>query len=162
MEKIKMNNAKIKLNMIKFAEILDKEELYDLSDTMIHIATIKKPKDKIEEKQMQALYAFMAWLTTRKEEAGPFSEKHEAPEAIELITEFCKSQGWDDSGKDWGNWIKNFKPYPKDKKRKKTAGTTEDENKYCDECEISDEEDGAYIDYNEWADKDLCQDCQFN
>lgn len=56
-----------------------------------------------------ALFAFMGWLTTRKEPAGPFSYYHDAASAAELVEEFRKSQGWSlpEDG-----WDKLLKPYP--------------------------------------------------
>ena len=53
--------------------------------------------DKTEEPrpgEAIALLTFMGWLTSRKQIAGPFSERHEASQAAQLVGAFCESQGW--------------------------------------------------------------------
>ena len=52
----------------------------------------------------------MAWLTTRKEESGPFGSNNECGSAAELVGKFCDSQGWDVDD----DFPKGLKPYPKD------------------------------------------------
>ena len=39
----------------------------------------------------EALYGFMGWLTSRDEVSGPFSAKHEAASAAELVHKFCEA-----------------------------------------------------------------------
>lgn len=39
------------------------------------------------------LYYFGAWLTTRKEVAGPFSANHEAGQMAEPVAKFCGDHG---------------------------------------------------------------------
>jgi hypothetical protein len=41
-----------------------------------------------------AITAFMGWLTSRDEVVGPFSSRHEASEAAQLLKKFCEAQGW--------------------------------------------------------------------
>ncbi len=55
-----------------------------------------------------AIYAFMGWLTSRYEVSGPFSAKHEASQAAELVGKFCKMQGWDITDE---RWHRHIKPY---------------------------------------------------
>jgi hypothetical protein len=55
-----------------------------------------------------ALYAFMGWLTTREQEAGPFSAHHNAGEACELIAQFIKMQGWPNPPDGWHHAIKPY------------------------------------------------------
>jgi len=59
-----------------------------------------------------ALYAFMGWLTSRKEVVGPFSRTHDAAHAAELVDTFCKSQEWEPKEK----WYDLLKSYPKEPK----------------------------------------------
>lgn len=42
-----------------------------------------------------AVYGFAAWLTARKEKAGPFSRYDEAAQAAELADEYCRHNGWE-------------------------------------------------------------------
>jgi hypothetical protein len=63
------------------------------------------------------LTCFVAWLTTRKIPIT-LSRVNSASEAVELVGEFCKSQGWktasNDFTGDWfGKWFRTIKPYPK-------------------------------------------------
>lgn len=51
-----------------------------------------------------AIYAFMGWLTTRDAVAGPFSGRHEASSAAELVGAFCSAQGWDISDPHIPTW----------------------------------------------------------
>lgn len=67
----------------------------------------------------EALFAFMGWLTSRSEIAGPFSEVHPAAPAADLVSEFCQSQGW--TGPD-GDWTQKLKPYPAASPRPTDAG----------------------------------------
>lgn len=55
-----------------------------------------------------ALYAFMGWLTTRAQEAGPFSAHHNAGEACELVAQFIKMQGWPPPPDGWHHAIKPY------------------------------------------------------
>jgi hypothetical protein len=55
-----------------------------------------------------ALYAFMGWLTTREQEAGPFSAHHNAGEACELVAQFIKMQGWPNPPDGWHHAIKPY------------------------------------------------------
>lgn len=56
----------------------------------------------------EAIYAFMGWLTTRAEVAGPFSSAHNASPIVPLINEFCLMQEWDLPGEYWYDKIKPF------------------------------------------------------
>ena len=51
-------------------------------------------KDEIGHYSALALTAFMGWLTSQDEIAGPFSAYHNAGQAVELIRKFCDAQGW--------------------------------------------------------------------
>jgi len=42
-----------------------------------------------------AITAFMGWLTSRDEVAGPFSACHNASGAVELMKAFFAAQGWE-------------------------------------------------------------------
>ncbi len=55
-----------------------------------------------------AIYAFMGWLTSRYEVSGPFSAKHNASQAAELVAKFCKMQGWEITD---NYWHRHIKPY---------------------------------------------------
>ncbi len=60
-----------------------------------------------------ALTAFMGWLTSRDEVAGPFSARHEAGQAVLLVKKFCQSQGWEIDDKKYFRQIKLLKAkYP--------------------------------------------------
>ena len=142
-----------KIDMLKFADVLDKRSEYRLSDTITNIVIASSKKDKVDigVEQSKALFAFMAWLTMRKEESGPFSAKHNASQAADLVAEFCKSQDWELSGESYD--FDDFKPYPRDRK----ASRDEDDIMYCDRCGISEEE--AEVSYEEFVDQDLCDVC---
>lgn len=60
----------------------------------------------------EALFGFMAWLTSRSTVSGPFSGSHGASEAAELVAEFYMSQGFAEPRE--GVYPKNLKPYPKE------------------------------------------------
>lgn len=57
-------------------------------NTMIAIDTRKVAE--LKRRPAEALYVFMGWLT-RREESATFSNKRGAPEAANLVAEFCKS-----------------------------------------------------------------------
>jgi len=57
----------------------------------------------------EALYAFMGWLTARPTPVT-FSGCHHAGEAVDLISQFVKNQGWDEPR---DGWDKRLKTYPK-------------------------------------------------
>jgi hypothetical protein len=122
----------IELDMLTFAQILDNDGQYELSDELHNIVEAAKRKTNVNigSKQAEAIYAFMAWLTTRKEESGPFGNKCECSEAAELVDEFCKSQGW--KVKD-DRWFKKLKPYPKDKIKTASIYTEEQISEYEDD-----------------------------
>ncbi len=48
----------------------------------------------------EAVYGFMAWLTTREEEET-FSARHDAAPAALLAGEFCQTNGLVDPRDDW-------------------------------------------------------------
>lgn len=52
-------------------------------------------QDSIRISPSEALYGFMAWLTTRKEKVT-FSDSDDASKAAELVNMFCKAQEFDD------------------------------------------------------------------
>jgi hypothetical protein len=56
----------------------------------------------------EALFGFMAWLTSRKELAGPFSRIHGVHDAIDLVDEFCRSQGFADPRDGYGLRLKAY------------------------------------------------------
>jgi hypothetical protein len=122
---MKMNE--IYINMLKFSDILDINKKYGMSDTLVNIAAKSNSKEKknVGFDQIEALFAFMAWLTCRKEESGPFSAKHNAAKAAELVDEFCKSQGWEITPEKDKDMFKKLKPYPKEKKNVKKAQTND-------------------------------------
>jgi hypothetical protein len=60
-----------------------------------------------------ALFAFMGWLTTRKQVSGPFSSHHEAGQAAQLIRQFVDMQCWPDPPE---NWHHSIKPFDEDEK----------------------------------------------
>ena len=60
----------------------------------------------------EALFGFMAWLTTRDKKSGPFSAKNNSSEAAKLVDEFCKTNNLEEPK---GRWDKELK-HPKDKK----------------------------------------------
>jgi hypothetical protein len=70
-----------------------------------------------------ALYAFMGWLTSRKEVSGPFSGHHEASQGAHLVGEFIKMQGWQEPPDGWWHCIK---PYTEEEKE--TLGQVHLEN----------------------------------
>lgn len=41
-----------------------------------------------------AVYGFAAWLTVRRETAGPFSRFHDSAQMAQLVAEYCLDQGW--------------------------------------------------------------------
>lgn len=51
----------------------------------------------------EALYAFTAWLTGRKEEVT-FSSHHDASIAVELIAKFCEANGLEEPREGW-TWL---------------------------------------------------------
>ncbi len=55
-----------------------------------------------------AIFAFMGWLTSRNEVSGPFSARHEASQAANLVAWFCETQGWEIKD---DNWHRHIKPY---------------------------------------------------
>lgn len=61
------------------------------------------------------LVAFMGWLSTR-DEVTIISSRHSLGPIVDLIMEFCQSQGWPPP-EDMGNWFdkhfKDIKTYPK-------------------------------------------------
>ena len=61
------------------------------------------------------LIAFTAWLTTR-DEVTTLSSRHDVTHIVNLVTEFCESQGWQPPKDDkwFGRHFKNIKAYPKD------------------------------------------------
>lgn len=112
------------LEMLKYAEELDKNKKYKDADNITDLAemSLSDQKNYIGSKQAEALFAFMGWLTGRDERSGPFSSHDNAASAAELVGRFCESQGWDiiperDTGdpKDF-NWTDDLKPYPEDDK----------------------------------------------
>jgi hypothetical protein len=60
-----------------------------------------------------ALFAFMGWLTSRKEVSGPFSGHHEAGQGAHLVGEFIRMQGWQEPPDGWWHCIK---PYTEEEK----------------------------------------------
>lgn len=68
-----------------------------------------------------ALYAFMGWLTSRDPVSGPFSARHKAGQAAELVGQFCKMQGWELD--DPVNWHRHIKPYREDAPQNATEAT---------------------------------------
>lgn len=51
----------------------------------------------------EVLNLFMGWLTTRKEDSGPFSGSRTCSgQAVELIAEYCADQGWKEPRENWG------------------------------------------------------------
>jgi hypothetical protein len=83
--------------LCKYASIEDSRgnyEIADATDQLIKLAALNQ-KEKLDASKMLALLGFMGWLTARKKKSGPFSYTHEATEAVELVEEYCKSQGWD-------------------------------------------------------------------
>jgi hypothetical protein len=60
-----------------------------------------------------ALFAFMGWLTSRKEVSGPFSGHHEAGQGAHLVGEFIRMQGWQEPPDGWWHSIK---PYTEEEK----------------------------------------------
>ena len=57
----------------------------------------------------EALFAFMGWMTCR-DEAVSFGASKDAAPAVKLISEFIKSQGWQEPR---DHWTDHLKPYPK-------------------------------------------------
>ena len=53
----------------------------------------------------EALFGFMAWLTTR-EEPVTFSSQHDASKAAELVGLFCKANGLEDPREGWTGLLK--------------------------------------------------------
>ena len=111
----------ITLEMLRFAENLDKQEQYKVSDAIVDLAQLSTSEQKayIGSKQAEALYAFMGWMTTREEESGPFGGNNNCAPAAELVSRFCESQGWeilpdkrDDDGNIENIWTDDLKPYP--------------------------------------------------
>lgn len=72
-------------------------------------ATLVETKLEPQASPAAALYAFMGWLTSRKEESGPFSATLDAAPAAELVGAFCRSQGYADLP---DGWEKSLRPYP--------------------------------------------------
>lgn len=110
----------IQFKMLKFAEILDEQGKHEESDTITDLAQLSKNEQQalIGSKQAEALYAFMAWLTTRSEETK-FGENNDCAPAAELVNKFCQSQGWDilperDNGGEGFRWTDDLKPYPEE------------------------------------------------
>jgi hypothetical protein len=60
-----------------------------------------------------ALFAFMGWLTSRKEVSGPFSGHHEAGQGAQLVGRFIEMQGWQEPPDGWWHSIK---PYTEEEK----------------------------------------------
>lgn len=58
-----------------------------------------------------ALFAFIGWLTSRDAVAGPFSARHEATPAADLVEAFRISQGWKQPADGWAD---RLEPYPKE------------------------------------------------
>jgi hypothetical protein len=56
----------------------------------------------------EAITAFMAWLTTRKEVSGPFYAGLEkaSDEAAKLVEQFCRAQGWSIKNEKYAELIK--------------------------------------------------------
>ncbi len=48
----------------------------------------------------EAVYGFVAWLTTR-DTAETFSAEHDAAPAADLVAEFCKTNGLAEPRDDW-------------------------------------------------------------
>lgn len=60
-----------------------------------------------------AITAFVGWMTSRDEVSGPFSSRHEAADAVELVKKFCEAQGWHASNERFHQQIKDLKKnYP--------------------------------------------------
>lgn len=59
----------------------------------------------------EAVYAFAAWLTTKKEKTV-FSGTDDATQAADLVKQFTDSQGFAEPREDF---FSRIKPYPKDK-----------------------------------------------
>ena len=57
------------------------------------IAAIKRLQGEVVD-PATALFAFAGWLTSRDEVAGPFSARHLATPAAQLVQKFCDAQGW--------------------------------------------------------------------
>jgi hypothetical protein len=81
------------------------------SHVMLLWNALSQPCER-EEKQLPgeagALFAFMGWLTSRKQVSGPFSSHHEAGQAAQLIRQFVDMQGWPDPPENWHHSIKPF------------------------------------------------------
>lgn len=59
----------------------------------------------------EAIFGFMAWLTTREEPSGPFGANHStSPDAAELVGAFCDAQGF--ARPRDGVYPNNLRPYP--------------------------------------------------
>lgn len=62
----------------------------------------------------EALFGFMAWLTTREEKSGPFSATDmSSGSAADLVGEFCESNDLDEPK---GHWEKSLN-FPEDTKK---------------------------------------------
>ena len=66
----------------------------DVVDSLVRSAASGKKGDKLDQARHGAILAFMGWLTTREDKAGPFSGRDNASEAAELVGDFCEAQGW--------------------------------------------------------------------
>ena len=63
-------------------------------DTAIRVIRERTP---VSTRPSEALNLFMGWLTTRAEDAGPFSGTGENnSQAADLIGEYCRIQGWEE------------------------------------------------------------------
>ena len=53
----------------------------------------------------EALFAFMGWLTSSDFVSGPFSSRHSASQAAELVGLYYKQQGWSEPRDNWADYI---------------------------------------------------------
>ena len=54
----------------------------------------------------EALFGFMAWLTTKKQVSGPFGNGYECSQAAELISEFIKANNLEEPTDNYHDYIK--------------------------------------------------------
>ncbi len=59
-----------------------------------------------EPSASEAITLFMGWLTCRDKVSGPFSSRHHAGEAAELVAEYYNGQGWAKPRHDSDAWGK--------------------------------------------------------
>jgi len=68
-------------------------------------ATTSRPDDEAPT-AAEALFGFMGWLTSREPTAGPFSSRHNAAQAAELVGAYCEKEGIDPAPRPgWGTML---------------------------------------------------------